>query len=115
MSLASLLCRHTWYWSERHGSDRCRRCGKLAEPAGAASEAAPAPSTIATVAVPPRPRTLTERLDLLSNGGHLSRDEVVETVLELIEDTQSARPRLSGDVAARYFAALEATRRVPAV
>ncbi|MEY4556745.1 MAG: hypothetical protein RL093_1864 [Pseudomonadota bacterium] len=23
-----LLCRHEFYWSERHRSDRCRRCGK---------------------------------------------------------------------------------------
>jgi len=117
MSLASLLCRHVWYWSERHGADRCRRCGKLAETAGVAAGAAPSPEPepMATIAFPPRPRTLTERLDLLSNGGHLSRDEVVETVMELIEDAHSARPRLSGDVAARYFAALDATRRVTAV
>ncbi len=27
--LKPLLCRHDFYWSERHGSDRCRRCGKL--------------------------------------------------------------------------------------
>lgn len=27
--LKPLLCRHAYYWSERHGSDRCRRCGKL--------------------------------------------------------------------------------------
>lgn len=26
--LKPLLCRHDFYWSERHGSDRCRRCGK---------------------------------------------------------------------------------------
>jgi len=28
LPLNSLLCRHDFYWSERHGSDRCRRCGK---------------------------------------------------------------------------------------
>ena len=27
--LKPLLCRHDFYWSERHHSDRCRRCGKL--------------------------------------------------------------------------------------
>lgn len=27
--LKPLLCRHDFYWSERHRSDRCRRCGKL--------------------------------------------------------------------------------------
>jgi hypothetical protein len=26
--LRPLLCRHDFYWSERHGADRCRRCGK---------------------------------------------------------------------------------------
>lgn len=26
--LRPLLCRHEFYWSERHRSDRCRRCGK---------------------------------------------------------------------------------------
>ena len=34
--LKPLLCRHDFYWSERHLSDRCRRCGKLkaGEPPG---------------------------------------------------------------------------------
>lgn len=27
--LKPLLCRHDFYWSERHRSDRCRRCGKM--------------------------------------------------------------------------------------
>ena len=26
--LKPLLCRHEFYWSERHQSDHCRRCGK---------------------------------------------------------------------------------------
>ncbi len=26
--LKPLLCRHDFYWSERHRSERCRRCGK---------------------------------------------------------------------------------------
>jgi hypothetical protein len=26
--LRPLLCRHEFYWSERHKSDRCHRCGK---------------------------------------------------------------------------------------
>lgn len=25
------LCRHDFYWSERHGGDRCRRCGSVRE------------------------------------------------------------------------------------
>lgn len=31
--LKPLLCRHDFYWSERHHSDRCRRCGKLQQAA----------------------------------------------------------------------------------
>lgn len=31
--LKPLLCRHDFFWSERDGSDRCRRCGKLQEAA----------------------------------------------------------------------------------
>ncbi|WP_439472758.1 hypothetical protein [Brevundimonas sp.] len=27
--LKPLLCRHDYFWSERHQADRCRRCGKL--------------------------------------------------------------------------------------
>ena len=30
--LKPLLCRHDFYWSERHGADRCRRCGKRQAP-----------------------------------------------------------------------------------
>ena len=30
--LKPLLCRHDFYWSERHKSDRCRRCGKTQTP-----------------------------------------------------------------------------------
>ena len=35
--LKPLLCRHDYYWSERHRSDRCRRCGK-AQPAQSGRE-----------------------------------------------------------------------------
>lgn len=27
--LKPLLCRHDYYWSERHRSERCRHCGKI--------------------------------------------------------------------------------------
>lgn len=30
--LKPLLCRHEFYWSERHRSDLCRRCGKTRMP-----------------------------------------------------------------------------------
>lgn len=29
--LTNILCRHEYYWSERHLADRCRRCGLLRE------------------------------------------------------------------------------------
>jgi len=111
MSLASILCRHVWYWSERHGSDRCRRCGKLAEARPVAAR--PAPAAIA-ITPPAHETTLTERLDLLAGGGTLSRDQVLQTVVELIEDAQTARPQLSADLAARYCAALGQDGRQPA-
>lgn len=44
--LRPLLCRHEFYWSERHRSDRCRHCGKTrvaAEPEYATGIAAAAP------------------------------------------------------------------------
>lgn len=40
--LKPLLCRHDYFWSERHGAERCRRCGKLsAEAAETVDAAAP--------------------------------------------------------------------------
>lgn len=48
--LKPLLCRHEFYWSERHRADRCRRCGKtqsadVQQPsAGVANGAAPSQS-----------------------------------------------------------------------
>lgn len=33
--MLSFLCRHDFYWSERHRSDRCRRCGHLRAGEGA--------------------------------------------------------------------------------
>jgi hypothetical protein len=41
--LKPLLCRHDFYWSERHRAERCRRCGKLGE-AEAPVAAGPAPA-----------------------------------------------------------------------
>ena len=46
--LKPLLCRHEFYWSERHRSDLCRRCGKTrvaAEPADQEPFAASAEDT----------------------------------------------------------------------
>lgn len=33
--MLSFLCRHDFYWSERHRADRCRRCGHLRAGEGA--------------------------------------------------------------------------------
>jgi len=159
-TLQSLLCRHTWYWSERHGADRCRRCGKLssegsaptfaaapaiqappplavpptveASPTLAASpavEAAPTPAAASPVEVSPTfadaadvevassaarpagPRPLRERLDAPAYDADLSRDEILLTVIELIEDAQTSRPQLDGAAAAHYFAVLNSARR----
>ena len=35
--MLSFLCRHDFYWSERHRADRCRRCGHLRAEDGQAS------------------------------------------------------------------------------
>jgi hypothetical protein len=40
--LKPLLCRHEFYWSERHQSDRCHRCGKTRAAAEPVHENAPA-------------------------------------------------------------------------
>lgn len=108
-TLQSLLCRHTWYWSERHGADRCRRCGKLSSEGSAPAVAVPT-----SAARPAGPRPLRERLDALALGGDLSRDEILLTVIELIEDAQTARPQLDGAAAAHYFAVLNGARRLHA-
>ncbi|HEV2081122.1 MAG TPA: hypothetical protein VGR32_01585 [Brevundimonas sp.] len=123
MTLQSIFCRHAWYWSERHRADRCRHCGKMADSAGATATAREAFAPPPVAAAPARPfelasqrraRSLFERLDMLADGGDLTRDEVLQTIVELIEDGQAARPRLTSDVAARYFAALDGGRRAHA-
>lgn len=42
--LKPLLCRHEFYWSERHRCERCRRCGKAqaVQPGSGEAEAAAA-------------------------------------------------------------------------
>ncbi|WP_420471722.1 hypothetical protein [Brevundimonas sp. FT23042] len=39
-TIKPLLCRHDFYWSERHRSERCRRCGKLSDVVETATDAA---------------------------------------------------------------------------
>ena len=121
MSLQALLCRHAWYWSERHQADRCRRCGKL----NAEAADAPPPLRLTPMAQPEAPpadappvftraRTLPERLDRLAAGQPLSHDELLNTVIELIEDGHVASPQLDSAAAALHVARLSAARRVPA-
>lgn len=123
MSLQSIFCRHSWYWSERHGADRCRQCGKLSDGSVEPMAAAPTFNPPPVTTTPARPfklasqlreRSLVERLDRLADGGDLSRDELLQTIAELIEDGQTARPRLTAEMAARYFAALSGARRLHA-
>ncbi|WP_420478211.1 hypothetical protein [Brevundimonas sp. FT23028] len=59
-TIKPLLCRHDYFWSERHRSERCRRCGKLndAAEAGADGEAPlqiPFPDTAVQSVRPPEP------------------------------------------------------------
>ena len=61
--LKPLLCRHDYFWSERHRSERCRRCGKVnADAAPEALDAAvagpviiPDLKTATPIAKPPAP------------------------------------------------------------
>lgn len=130
-SLMPLLCRHDFYWSERHRSDRCRRCGKLQADS---LEAAAAPSAIearepvvldrippatapqaSKAAVPGGPargrrESLTVALQRLIDGRHPSRDETLDLVLAMMEDAHSSDPVLFGPDAAEHFARLHATR-----
>ena len=46
--MLSFLCRHDFYWSERHRADRCRRCGHLK--AGEAASATPVGNLAALLA-----------------------------------------------------------------
>ena len=137
MPLNSLLCRHDYFWSERHRSDRCRRCGRmraapevspsLAEtsvpsilpPGGGLAEPVSAP------AVRPRVRAsekalkaqararrtaLLDSLERLADGDELTRREVVDAVMAVIEDAHSADPVLFGPEAVAQFARLQDAR-----
>ena len=171
---SSDLCRHDFYWSERHRADRCRRCGHLRASEGTGptqagslaallaaddsddletrviptspprdsifedwdridavqpvmpaqyafepevqpeAEPAPAPKakpkSLPTPAPVPSVRnggsTLLNRIEHLTSGGELSRDETIETLLALIEDGQSSDPVVFGPSAAMWYARL---------
>lgn len=135
--LKPLLCRHVYYWSERHQSERCRRCGKLGAEASRApaarmraeiAPAAPRPPMVATPASPPplrrpgaerelraeassRRKRLVVLLDALVREERPTREDAIDAVLAVIEDAHSADPVLFGSEAALEFARLHEARR----
>jgi hypothetical protein len=123
--LNSFLCRHDFYWSERHGAERCRRCAKLrqndkpthGEPLR--FDAAPSrpvaevmdfpeltPREVAPAALPARPADLKTRIEQLAQGQSLDRAATLKLLLDLIEDGQSADPQIVGVTAADLYARL---------
>lgn len=140
MPLNSLLCRHDYFWSERHRSDRCRRCGRMraaadVNPGMAETVSRPitppkqpvldAPATVSAPAVRPRIRSsdkalkaqararrtsLLDSLERLADGDELTRREVVDAVMAVIEDAHSADPVLFGPEAVARFARLHEAR-----
>jgi hypothetical protein len=142
--LKPLLCRHDYHWSERHRSDRCRRCGKpqpvqsgtdpaaqrglgrqaVDRPAEAdfldvsqvsAPAARPAPSAkVLRAQARERREALLALLDQLATGVQPSRLQAIDAVLAVIEDAHSADPVLFGSEAATHFARLHEARSAPA-
>lgn len=125
--LNSLLCRHDFYWSERHGAERCRRCAKLRESDKSAQaeplrfDAPPprpaaevmafpdlTPREVAPAATPAAPADLKTRIEQLADGQTLDRAATLRLLLDLIEDGQSAEPQIVGIAAAEVYARLHA-------
>jgi hypothetical protein len=123
--LNSFLCRHDFYWSERHGADRCRRCAKLREsdkPTHAEplrfeaaqprrqAEVMPFPEVAPRDAAPALSETgdLKTRIEHFADGQTLDRTTALKLMLDLIEDGQSADPQIVGVTAADLYARLYA-------
>jgi len=123
--LNSFLCRHDFYWSERHGAERCRRCAKLREsdkPTHAEPlrfDAPPprpvaevmafpdlTPREVAPAATSAEPADLKTRIEQLADGQTLDRAATLRLLLDLIEDGQSADPQIVGIAAAELYARL---------
>ena len=121
--LNSFLCRHDFYWSERHGAERCRRCAKLREsdtPTHAEPlrfDAPPPPQAAEVMAFPdltprevaPLPDELVDletRIEHTAGGQVLGRAATLKLLLDLIEDGQSADPQIVGITAAELYARL---------
>jgi len=123
--LNSFLCRHDFYWSERHGAERCRRCAKLresdkpahAEPlrfdtpaprADAEVMPFPDPTSREATPLPGEPADLKTRIEHLAGGQTLDRAATLKLLLDLIEDGQSSDPQIVGIAAAEVYARLHA-------
>jgi len=122
--LNSFLCRHDFYWSERHGAERCRRCAKLREsdkPTHAEPlrfEAPPERPVAEVMPFPePAPRKTTlvldatdlkTRIEQLADGQTPDRATTLQLLLDLIEDGQSSDPQIVGITAADLYARLHA-------
>ncbi|MFW2342428.1 hypothetical protein [Brevundimonas sp.] len=125
--LNSFLCRHDFYWSERHGAERCRRCAKLrqndkpthaeplrfeAPPVRPDAEVMPFPDVVhsveATAPAPAPSHDLRTRIEHLADGQTLDRAAVLALLLDLIEDGQSSDPQIVGVTAAEIYARLHA-------
>lgn len=120
--LNSFLCRHDFYWSERHGAERCRRCAKLREsdkPTHAEPLRFDAPPARPVAEVMPFPDVrpaspvfeaadLKTRIEQLADGQMLDRAATLKLLLDLIEDGQSSDPQIVGIAAAEIYARLHA-------
>ena len=122
--LNSFLCRHDFYWSERHGAERCRRCAKLrdsdkpihaeplrfdAPPERPAAEVMPFPEPAPRPTAPvPDAADLKSRIEQLAGGQMLDRTATLKLLLDLIEDGQSSDPQIVGITAAQLYARLHA-------
>jgi hypothetical protein len=121
--LNSFLCRHDFYWSERHGAERCRRCAKLREsekpvhaeplrfdapppPQVAQVMPFPDPASRQAAPLPGEPADLKMRIEHFAGGQVLDRTATLQLLLDLIEDGQSADPQIVGIAAAEVYARL---------
>lgn len=120
--LNSFLCRHDFYWSERHGAERCRRCAKLrgsdkpthaeplrfdAPPPPQVAEVMPFPDLTSPDTAPmPGTVNLKTRIEHLAGGQTLDRAATLKLLLDLIEDGQSSDPQIVGITAAELYARL---------
>lgn len=83
--MLSFLCRHDFYWSERHRADRCRRCGHLR--AGEGVSATPVGNLAALLAA--------------DEGGHagFAPPPAADPILEDWDRIDAAHPVMPADYA----------------